>query len=303
MAEAPTGADVMPAGSSWSDSDAGTTEEASFIGPGGGRILAFLHRPTTGAAHRGVVLCSSLYEDFQVNYRMELLVARALARRGCAAVRFHYRGQGNSDDLPGGMTSGTMLADARAATSWLLDRTGVRDLTFVGSRLGAFVAAELAWEDDHTPLVLWSPIVEGEDFFRGLSRASRVAGVRAEAGTREARADAGTRSAVDGAVERLGNLVLRASQEDLATRELPSTIGSRRVLLVSLSLTGSDNPQYAGLVSRWTAGGAAVDVLRVRARQLWMVPDKWEPVEERPTTVERVDGIAEWVAGPARELR
>jgi alpha/beta superfamily hydrolase len=291
-----TGAGENLVGSSWSDSEAGTTEEASFVGPSGQRILTFLHRPTSGAVDRGVILCSSLYEDFAVNYRWELLVARSLAGRGCATVRFHYRGQGNSDDLRGGMTFHTMLADARTAASWLLDRTGTAELTVIGSRLGALVAAELASEHDDTPLVLWSPIVEGGDFFRGMSRASRLAGVRAEARKRQPRADEQAPSSVDGAVERLGNLVERASQEDLTTRGLPPTIGSRRVLVVQVGLGDADNPQYTDLVSKWTAGGARVDMLRVRARQLWMVPDKWEPVEDRPTIRDRVDGIAGWIA-------
>jgi alpha/beta superfamily hydrolase len=296
-------ADGITAGSSWSDLEAGTTEEAAFIGSSGRRILTFLHRPTAGSPAGGVVLCGSLYEDFQVNYRLELLVARALARRGCATVRFQYRGVGNSDDLRGGMTFETMLADARAAASWLTARTGARPRAFVGSRLGALVAAQLAAGDDDSPLVVWSPIVDGADLFRGMSRASRLAGVRAEARKRRPKADAPGRPDDDGAVEMLGNLVQPASREDLEKRCLPRALGSRRVLLVQLGLGDAENQQYNSLVSEWTSHGARVDVLRVHMRQLWMVPDKWEPVEGRETTSEVVEGIAGWIAATGRASR
>jgi alpha/beta superfamily hydrolase len=299
----PAGADRILAESRWSDPHTGSTEEAAFIGPGGQRILAFLHRPESGAVNGGVLLCSSLYEDLQVNYRSELLLARALARRGHATVRFHYRGAGNSDDLAGpGITFDSMVADARAAASWLAERTGTARLTMCGSRLGALVATDLASRDDHGPLVLWSPIVNGADFFRGMSRANLLAGVRAEARKRQASGDTEKRLAMDGAVEMLGNVVHRASYEDLRKRGLPSTVGSgRRVLLIQLGLGDVENPKYNSLVSSWTAGGGQVEVLRVRMRQLWMFPDTWEPEEDSPTTQELVEGIAGWVDARGRE--
>jgi alpha/beta superfamily hydrolase len=278
------------------------TEEASFVGPSGRRILAFLHRPRSGAVAGGVLLCSSLYEDFHVNYRSELLVARALARHGFATVRFHYRGAGNSDDVAGGITFDSMVADARAAASWLDERTGVARPTLCGSRLGALVASELAQRDDCGALVLWSPVVSGADFFRGMSRASRLAGVRLEARKRQTQGEAETSSAMTDGVEMLGNDIHPASYRGLAARDLPPTIGRGwRVLLVQLGMGDAENPRYTELASRWTAGGAVVDVLRVRMRQLWMVPEKWEPEEDRPTTGELVEGIVAWVRATGRE--
>jgi pimeloyl-ACP methyl ester carboxylesterase len=293
----------ISAESSWSDPETGSTEEAAFVGSGGERILAFLHRPTSGAVNGGVLLCSSLYEDLPINYRAEILVARALARRGYAVVRFQYRGAGNSEDLGGrGMTFQTMVADARTAASWLMERSGGARLTVCGSRLGALVASELASLDDRAPLVLWSPIVNGADFFRGMSRANLLAGVRAEARKRQAPGDVERRLFMEGPIEMLGNVVHRESYEDLTKRRLPPTVGpGRRVLLVQLGLGNVENPQYDELVSRWTADGSLVEVLRVRARQLWMVPDNWEPEDNRPTTQDLVAGIAGWVDATARE--
>jgi alpha/beta superfamily hydrolase len=303
MAELTAGTDWISSGSSWSDPRSGTTEEATFLGPRGRRILAFLHRPTTGPLTGGVVLCSSLFEDFRINYRMELYVARALARRGYAAVRFHYGGTGNSEDLDGrGVTFETMVSDTRTAISWLVERTGETRLTLCGYRLGALVAAELACSDDDTPLVLWAPLVEGATFFRGMSRASRLVGVRATAKARQAGTEPATAPPRDGGIEMLGFTVARESYEDLNTRRLPSTVGpGRRVLLVQLGMGDADNPQYEDLVSRWTTDGASMEVMRVRMRQLWMVSETWEPEGVDPTTQGLVEGIAGWIDAPAGE--
>jgi alpha/beta superfamily hydrolase len=300
VAAATAGTDRIPTASSWSDPGTGVTEEAAFLGPTGQRILAFLHRPGNDSVHGGVVLCSSLYEDFHVNYRSELLLARDLARRGYATVRFHYRGTANSDDLTcGEITFDTMVADAATAASWLAERTGAAVLTVCGARLGALVATELALRDDQSQLVLWAPIVKGADFFRGMSRAGRLADVRTEARRRQAlgKADGSPRK---GGVEMLGNVVHPASYDDLGRRMLPTTVGSRRVLLVQLGMGEADNPQHRALASRWTADDAVVDVLKVRMRQLWMVPDRWEPEEDRPTTRELVEGIGRWVQATPR---
>jgi len=279
------------------------TEEVAFLGPRGQRILAFLHRPGTRDVNGGVVVCSSLYEDLHVNYRSELLVAKELARRGYAVVRFHYRGTANSDDLDDGrITFDTMVADARTAMTWLAERTGAARFTICGSRLGGLVATELAGPDEQTQLVLWAPIVIGADFFRGMSRAGRLADVRTEARQRQARGDDEPSLARNGGVEMLGNLLHPDSREDLGKRSLPPTVRSgRRVLLIQLGMGEADNPHYRDLASRWTAEGAVVDLLKVRMRQLWMVPDRWEPEEESPTTRELIEGIGAWVAATQRD--
>jgi len=140
--------DATLPGSSWSDPHTGSTETVAFVGANGSQILAFLHRPERHATVGGFLLCSSLYEDLELNSRTELLVARALAAHGFATVRFHYRGTGNSDNVGGGaVTLDSMVADARTAMSWLVDLTSVTRMSFCGFRMGALVAAELAQRD------------------------------------------------------------------------------------------------------------------------------------------------------------
>ncbi len=277
-------------------------EEAALLGEPGSRSLAFLVRPSR-AAVGAMVLCSSLYHDLDLNNRTELMVARALAARGFATVRFHYRGTGNSEDIPGGaVTFDSMVADGRTALSWLVERTAVTRPFLCGFRLGALVAAELARGDGGTPLVLWAPMANGAEYYRGLSRASMVAGVRAESGRRQGGASAEQQLAEQDSVEMLGNVVHRASYDDLRRRSLPPELGGRRRILVVQVGLGDGTAQQEALVAGWTAAGAHVEILRIRMRQLWMIPDAWEPEEESPTTQQLVAGITDWAVDVARGM-
>lgn len=283
--------------SSWSHPAKGVTEEVAFLGPDGGKILAFLHRPTAGAARAGVLLCGSLYEDLTVNYRNEVLVARELARRGFAAARFQYRGAGNSDSLPSGAVSfDSMVEDADRAAAWLVERTGAPQVVIGGSRIGALVAHHLAAPHPDRPLLLWAPMLAGADYFRGMSRASLVAGVRAVARKRQASASAESRLRVEESVEMLGYRVHRTTYDDLGPRALPlTTDAGRPVLLVQLGLGESLSAPYEKLVSDWRGAGARVEVLKVHARQRWYVPDEFEPEDAKPEAGMFAVGIAGWV--------
>jgi fermentation-respiration switch protein FrsA (DUF1100 family) len=92
-------------------------------------------------------------------------LAAALVRRGFAVLLFDYRGYGGN---PGRPSEGGLLADGRAARSWLESRTGVdpRRLIFFGESLGAAVALAEAVERPPAALVLRSPFTSLADVGR-----------------------------------------------------------------------------------------------------------------------------------------
>ncbi|MDP8959415.1 MAG: alpha/beta hydrolase, partial [Actinomycetota bacterium] len=118
----------------------GGWEEAWWFGPDGQRLFGFLHLPE-GRPRAGIVVCSPLHAEFLRNYRREVLVARALAARGFAVQRFHYRGTGSSDGQASEATYETMRQDALLAAGHVLERSGATRLGFLGTRWGALVAA------------------------------------------------------------------------------------------------------------------------------------------------------------------
>jgi alpha/beta superfamily hydrolase len=280
----------------WVDPQSGTSEHAMFLDTGNGRIITFVHSPARHAPRALVTICGSLFEDLHVNYRTELLLARELARRGCAVLRLHYRQTGNSDDLADDiLTFESMSRDVLTAVAWAQGQHPGAPVVLCGFRMGGLVAASLVDRADAS-LVLWAPVISGVEYFRRLSRASRLAGVRATAADRST--SGGTESDLrDGqSVELLGHRVHAATYSSLSAHELPVQIGQRPVLILEVGLSGSAANELSQATSRWRGSGAAVSTQRISARQQWFVPDKWEPEDSRPETGAIVSAIADWVS-------
>jgi len=91
----------------------GSIEEASFIGPEGRAMFAFLHLPDGAPVLGGLVVCSPMDAETLRHYRKEVLLGRMLAPRGVAVLRFHYRGAGNSDGDEHNYDNLPMLLDGR----------------------------------------------------------------------------------------------------------------------------------------------------------------------------------------------
>lgn len=242
-----------------------------------------------------MVMCSSLFEDLQVQYRREILLARALTERGIAVVRFHYRGCGNSDAAPGGaVRMDSLLDDGRAALRWAREQSGCETVGMYGGKFGAVVASTLAREDRSGPVVLLSPMTSGREYFRQISRVGRVAGMRAS-GDGEEELSLEQQLSANGFADLLGNVVHRATFEDLADRGLALDLGAgRRVLVVQVAAGDSLTRHNQQLVTQLGDHGATVDNLLVRERERWFVPDQWEPEDTVPETRALSDGISDW---------
>lgn len=116
----------------------------SFKNAKGHTLHGILHRPE-GALHPeapGVVWLSAGQKDRLGAWRMNLVIARRLARRGVPVLRFDFHGIGDSEgeqphgqfvmDLYGFIQTGGFKDDAVAGARFLLRETGVKKLVFGG---------------------------------------------------------------------------------------------------------------------------------------------------------------------------
>ena len=78
---------------------------------------------------------------------------RALHQLGVAVLAFDYRGYGRSEGSP---TEAGILADGRAARTWLAERAGIPEsqIVLMGESLGGAVAVHLASEAPARALIL-----------------------------------------------------------------------------------------------------------------------------------------------------
>ncbi len=233
-----------------------------------------------------------------MTYRQEVLLARRAAAAGIATVRLHYRGTGNSDDLPAGsVTVPTMAADARAALAWLRETTGDGPVGFVGVRFGALVAAAVAAEHPGAPLALWEPVVSGARYYREMFRAVKVASVRSGSADPE-RGGLLRELHEHGWVEAMAQRVDLDSYRDAAARDVAAELGAhpRPILLVG---AGKELPRECRRVrASWTDAGHSVDELLVPQRYGWWFlrdPNDWAPIENDPETEELIGGTADWL--------
>jgi pimeloyl-ACP methyl ester carboxylesterase len=121
---------------------------------------------------RGVVMCATIgYEGLCAHQSWRILADR-LAAAGLPTLRFDYPGEGDSlgdGDEPDQLAR--WRESIRAAVAWMRESIGVREVTIVGLRLGASLAAEVGGVDR---LVEIAPVVKGQSYLRELKAMSRM---------------------------------------------------------------------------------------------------------------------------------
>ena len=136
-----------------------------------GQLFGWVHLPAGAQARAAVVLCPPLGRELTSSHFAYRRLARELAGRGIAALRFDYEGSGDSAG-----------DDSCAPASWITDiqqafelaaAIGAPTIGAVGMRMGALLALEAAQgfaaEERGLPLgalVLWDPCSSGAEFLR-----------------------------------------------------------------------------------------------------------------------------------------
>jgi alpha/beta superfamily hydrolase len=300
------------------DWKAPSLEEFLGAGPGGheeielfGEVESMFgcrHMPASGHAVAGVVVCSPLFIDADVNAHREMRIGRWLARAGIAVQRFHYRGTGESDGDPARMSFGSLVDDAREAAAHLRDHCGVERIGFLGSRVSALVAARVARDVEGAPLALWQPVIDPRRYLddsvavltgHPLSDPGVLPGTAhpvaepppafgpPEPGTsgppRPASGAAGAEGAAGRAAAFLGSPLGRDLFDPGVIDNVVDAAGHRPrpVLLVQLHRRVGLAPDYRAAVGRWQARGCPVDVAYDPTEDDWWgVHEGWSPSDE-----------------------
>ena len=147
------------------------TEAFEFIQLGGERLFAALHVPDHPPS-RAVVMCHPLGEEKLWSHRVFVSFARDLASSGYLALRFDFRGEGDSDREFEQSDFESRVADACMALDFIRrSQPSVTEITLMGLRLGASVAAAAAARHPEAQrLLLWDPVVDGEAYMQSFLR-------------------------------------------------------------------------------------------------------------------------------------
>jgi len=123
-------------------------------------LCGMLHLPARTPAP-GIIMCHGFTGHKAETHRLFVKAARDLASHGLAALRFDFRGSGDSGGDFREMTVSREIEDAGAALDYLVSRTEVKAdrVGVLGLSLGGCVAACLAGRDARVKaLVLWAAV-------------------------------------------------------------------------------------------------------------------------------------------------
>lgn len=236
------------------------TETPFFFNAGDAQLFGMLHAPM-GAVGTAFVLSHPFAEEKLWSHRVFVSFARALARRGCAVLRFDYVGAGDSSGGTHEASLNAYLANLAAAAAVLREKhPGAEKLGIIGLRFGATLAALYAESDralSDGPLVLWDPVMDGQTYFRDLLRSNlstqmAVYGkVLENRDALEARIRAGGAVSVDG--YEIGAAVYEScGRADLLDAQPRRRSGPTLVVQIAPSESAPERPDLRALASSYS---------------------------------------------------
>ncbi|MGC8627771.1 MAG: alpha/beta fold hydrolase [Acidimicrobiales bacterium] len=145
-----------------------------WFGPDGRPLFARYYLPDGELARGVVVLCPPFGVEAEATARAYRLLGEQLAAARFAVLQIDYDGTGDSAGLdtdPGRLEA--WQASVRAAVDFARS-AGARQVSVLGMRLGATIAASVAAGCDLDALVLWDPCDSGRSYLRDQELLRRV---------------------------------------------------------------------------------------------------------------------------------
>ncbi len=133
-------------------------------------LFGVYHPPARGGVRRErVLLCYPSGHEYMRVHRAYVQLAGRIAARGCPVFRFDYSCTGDSAGDTGDGTMAAWQGDLLLAARELEDTAGPGRLSCVGLRLGAALLSNaVAGGLRASNLVLWDPVVSGDEYLREL---------------------------------------------------------------------------------------------------------------------------------------
>ena len=253
----------------------------------GPRLWAMLHHPPEGrSSKRAVVFCAPFAEEEKCSRRPYVELARELARRGIWALRFSYRGTGDSVGEFSDLRLQGAMEDITAAVECCEKLTGASSVTLFGLRLGGTFALEAVRQGLRAERVaLWAPIVNGKSYVRmnvrrkSIRRMINTADTASDmsssdegnsAAGNETGPAAGSMAAPDAIFDFDGYPVAQALWNDLeGLAATPPEGWEGGGLIVSVGSTDKPSGECVSLAGRLEAAGAAVKLETVVSQPFW----------------------------------
>lgn len=251
-----------------------------------GRCFSLLFEAARGAAPGGALLYVHPFaEEMNRSRRAVSVAAREFSASGWTVMLVDLSGCGDSAGEFGDFSWADWLDDVACASRWLTGHTG-RPIWLWGLRTGCLLAAEAARQADALEgLLLWQPVLTGEQYLQQFLRLKVVNEMLADAQARKRLSDMRRRLESGECVEVSGYALSSLLTEGLSAASLGSVPPSPRAIWLEVGGGGSKLLSEAGtgVLGGWRNAGVAVQADKLAGPPFWMTAD----TSECPSLIER----------------
>jgi aspartate racemase len=265
-----------------SDLDLGEfTRTPFYFGSDTEPLFGWCHAPTGNTVSSlGIVICPPLGYEYMCSHRSLRHLADHFAAARIPALRFDYHGSGNSvgvNEEPDRISA--WLGSIKEAIQTLKTVYGCTQISLVGLRMGATLAATVASEVDLASLVLWAPCVQGRHYVQEMKDLQSL-----DKGTRDL-------SSTSSNVEALGFVISEQTAKELSHLDLSKLqIKPTKVMIGARD----DMTEYLSLQNIWSEQG-----LNVEYHQLGGYFDMMVDPHKAILPIDAIRQIVSWVKNDA----
>jgi exosortase A-associated hydrolase 2 len=262
-----------------------------------GRRLFFAAHGVAGT-DRAWVFCNPFLEEKVFSQPVYVAFARRLAETGALVLRFDYEGDGDSEGEVASLSIADWLADIEDACAMVRERWNARRLNLFGLRLGASLGWAVAPVIDAERLVLWDPVLRGDDYLQECLRINLTTQLATYKRIVENRDQLMAKVEQGGTVNIAGYEIGNAMTSSLKELQFAVTATARPALVIHLlrNPKGVPRPEVKAL-----AGQPGVRLETLYVQPFWQESKHYDPLPEalvRPS-LEFIADTAAAVGGPA----
>jgi exosortase A-associated hydrolase 2 len=262
------------------------SREVFFLQSASGPRFAIASRPHTSPIG-GLLYLHPFAEEMNRSRRMAALAAQAFARQGWLVLQPDLAGCGDSAGDFGDAGWQDWLEDVSSAWGWLRANCEGVPLVLWTLRAGSLLAADWLGRTGESPaLLLWQPVLQGQQTLTQFLRLKAASQMLDEAGSRTVikglRADLEAGRAVEIAGYSLSPELARGLGE--AKLRLPQAYSAPVAAFEIASAERSEpSPGLAALMKTWREAGVSANVETVHGAGFWQTQE----IETVPALIER----------------